>query len=195
MEVCEKNGLPCQAMFGHTAITEKIGPQTIELQGLTPGRPVLISISFDRGWRSTSGETIYEASPAFMLVYPRGDTLKLVHGPTWPHWLGLALTICGGVLGLFIAARPLGLELRLGRISNFIGRPPLKRQLLALILILVAAGVVGYGGSTTTPGLYAKGPDWRPKMAGWNKPEGFIPKSSVNTACVIWATTASMKWP
>ncbi len=141
LKILRDDGLPCRAMGGHAAISEKIGPQTIELQGLIPGQPVLISISFDRGWRSTSGEAVYEASPAFMLIYPTGTSLKLVHGPTWPHWLGLALTICGGLLGLFIAARPLGLEQPLGRISDFIGRPPLKRRLVALALILVVAGV------------------------------------------------------
>lgn len=136
------DNLPRLATRQNVRIQEGLGPQSINLSGLKPGQPVWISISYDRGWRSTSGETINRASPAFMLVYPKGESIRLVHGPTWPHWLGLALTIIGAVLGLLISISPLRLERPLSRLSNLIGRRPIKRWLFFLLGSLLTGGIV-----------------------------------------------------
>lgn len=142
LQMIRNNGLPKSTLEGQAGIKQNITTQGISISGLLPGEPVWISISYDRGWRSASGETIYKASPAFMLVFPKSETLTLVHGPTWPHWLGLALTICGAILGLWIAASPLSLEQPLSRLSDVMGRHPVNRWLFLVLMatIISSAG-------------------------------------------------------
>ncbi len=85
---------------------EKVEMERISLEGLTPGRPLIIKMSYHPAWRSSSGEIIYRVSPAFMLVFPRGRRLVLRFGPAWPHYLGLGLGVLGLVLLLPALASP-----------------------------------------------------------------------------------------
>ncbi len=77
---------------------EKVAPERIELSNLTPGKPVLVRISYHPAWRSLQGESVYWATPAFLLVFPRAQRLTLVFGWAWPHRLGLALFLFGLLL-------------------------------------------------------------------------------------------------
>ncbi len=77
---------------------EKVEMERISLEGLTPGRPLVVKMSYHPAWRSRGGEEIYRVSPAFMLIFPRSRRLVLEFGPAWPHYLGLALGLMGLVL-------------------------------------------------------------------------------------------------
>jgi tetratricopeptide (TPR) repeat protein len=125
-------------------------PERIEISGLTPGLPVWIRVSYHPAWRSTTGERIYRATPAFILVFPRGERLTLRFGYAWPHWLGLGLSVLG--LGLLVV---LGLRPELGRrgpLAPGRGQAPGRRRGLLMAaagLALLALLAAGHGDATT----------------------------------------------
>lgn len=79
-------------------VSETVGNESIEAAGLTPGRPLLIKMSYHPAWRAAGGEKIFRVTPAFMLVFPQGNRLRLSFGPTWIHWAGVGLSALGLVL-------------------------------------------------------------------------------------------------
>ncbi len=100
-----RGGLPCRKLRPDT-LRVRLMPERIVISGLTPGRPLWVKVSWHPAWRSTSGETIFRASPGFMLVFPQGRSLTLVMGPAWPHWLGGGLSLLGLVLLALVAWKP-----------------------------------------------------------------------------------------
>ncbi len=66
-------------------------------------KPLLIKVSYHPNWRVEGADRIYRVSPAFMLVYPRQERVRLHYGAGWPDRLGLLMT--GGAL-LILAALP-----------------------------------------------------------------------------------------
>ncbi len=87
-------------------VGEKVSPEKIELRGLAPGEPVMIKMSFHPAWQAQSGERVWRVSPAFMLVFPRAETLTLAFKPAGPHLLGLGLTAFGAALCLILLLKP-----------------------------------------------------------------------------------------
>jgi len=137
LKLLRADGLPREKLED-CPIRERVSAERIELAGLCPGRPVLIKISYHPAWRSLSGEEVLRASPAFMLVFPRGERLTLVFGPAWPHWLGLGLTGLGLALLVLLRLRP-GL-LERAWLEQGSGRTdwPLRAVVLGLALALLA---------------------------------------------------------
>jgi tetratricopeptide (TPR) repeat protein len=126
-------------------VEERIFPERIELKNLVPGRPVLIRSSYHPAWRSETGERIYRASPAFMLVFPKGESLSLSFGSAWPHKLGLALSGLGVLLSLVLLIRPLGLRpaVREEGVALGLDGGGMKGWLKAVMALLWAAGLTG----------------------------------------------------
>lgn len=108
---------------------EEIANERIAVRGLEPGAPLLVKMSYHPAWRSLGGEPIYRATPAFMLLFPRGDQATLVFGWAWPHVLGLVFTGLG-LLGLgaywrwpALAARLAGQVRGQAQVQEEAGRP------------------------------------------------------------------------
>jgi hypothetical protein len=138
-------------------LVEEMGYERIRVSGCTPGRPVLIRISYHPRWRSLTGERVWLAAPGFMLVFPRGDTFELVFGGGLPITIGELLTAVGWAVFL-VAVLPVGR--RVGRAVAAVGErvsalPPisgvralsrrlaegpviLRRALLGLVLLATA---------------------------------------------------------
>lgn len=72
-----------------------------------PGLPLLIKVSYHPNWKATGADTIYLASPGFMLVYPTAPHVLLRYGPSFPEHLGLGLfvlTLASLAGGLYYSA-------------------------------------------------------------------------------------------
>jgi tetratricopeptide (TPR) repeat protein len=82
----------------NTGIREIIGPEEIIIQTPHIGRPHLVRISYHPNWHVEGAERIYLASPSFMLIYPKQETVRLYFGPSLPNYLGYSLS----AIGLFI---------------------------------------------------------------------------------------------
>ena len=85
-------------------IKVRFSAERIDLTGLEPGRPVLVKVSYHPCWQALSGERVYRAGPAFMLVFPKSDRLSLVYRAGWPLGLGWAGTLLG-LVGLIVLRR------------------------------------------------------------------------------------------
>jgi hypothetical protein len=79
-------------------IKEIIRPEEIIIETANIGRPHLISVSYHPNWHVDGADTIYLTSPSFMLIYPTKEKVRLYFGPSFPNYLGLALSF----IGLFI---------------------------------------------------------------------------------------------
>jgi hypothetical protein len=78
-------------------------PDRLVVTGCRPGHPILIRMSFHPRWRSTTGERIWLAGPAFMLVFPKQDRLELFFGDPPTVLFGRYLTLVGLLLSLAMA--------------------------------------------------------------------------------------------
>lgn len=84
---------------GQCHVSETIREEEILFETDCPGRPHLIKVSYHPKWRVEGAETIYLASPAFMVVYPTSRQVRLVFGNRWPDYVGRAAT-AGGIVWL-----------------------------------------------------------------------------------------------
>lgn len=76
-------------------VEETILEQEIRFQTDCPGRAHLIKVSYHPKWRAEGAESVYLASPAFMVVYPTGRSVRLVFGDRWPDTVGWMATAAG----------------------------------------------------------------------------------------------------
>ncbi|MBI5522750.1 MAG: tetratricopeptide repeat protein [Desulfarculus sp.] len=101
LEALRQDRLPRQPLGAAPPRAEALANERIEVEGLEPGQPLLVRVSYHPAWRSLGGERIYRVSPAFMLLFPASERVTLVFGWAWPHWLGLAATLLG-LAGLLV---------------------------------------------------------------------------------------------
>jgi TolA-binding protein len=76
-------------------LSEKVTAEEIIIDGVSPGIPLLIKVSYHPNWHVDGAARIWRAAPSFMLVFPETNQVRLYYAWTWPDYLGLALTILG----------------------------------------------------------------------------------------------------
>ena len=74
-------------------IRELVGEDEIVIENASPGKPLLIKMSYHPNWKVEGADQIYRVSPAFMLIYPRKSTVRLSYGQTWPDYVGVLLSV------------------------------------------------------------------------------------------------------
>ncbi len=80
------------------ATSEKIRPQGLDITTTCRERPVLIKISYHPDWQVRGADTIYQVTPAFMMIYPRTGHITMDYkNGNFDYW-GEILSL----LGLFI---------------------------------------------------------------------------------------------
>lgn len=78
-------------------------PGEIRLDGVTPGQPLLLRLSYFPNWTLASpGQGPFRAAPNHILVVPHSNALHLVWRYGWIERTGLAASICGGALVLVL---------------------------------------------------------------------------------------------
>jgi hypothetical protein len=149
--------IPRYPIDGDCVIDERIDHLEIEFTTTCPGLPHMIAVSFSPNWKVEGAKTVFLASPAFMLVFPESDRVRLSFGRTSSDWAGIVLTSLGF----------LGLAASLPRRRGSPAEPPnavtrwlVKLQPYATVTVLVSVvalstsvGVRDFG----PPYLYKKG--------------------------------------
>jgi hypothetical protein len=83
-------------------VRSRVGWQGIEIE--TDSRtPLLVKMSYHPNWKVEGAERVFLASPAFMLIFPTQDKVRLYFGQSWPNYLGqtlFGLACLAGVLCL-----------------------------------------------------------------------------------------------
>lgn len=94
-------------------------PGEIRLDGVAPGQPLLLRLSYFPNWALASpGRGPFRAAPNHIMVVPRSDSVRLVWRFGWIERAGLAASILAGILVLVLSFAPTAiprLSLRPGR--------------------------------------------------------------------------------
>jgi hypothetical protein len=125
-------------------------PDRLVITGCRPGHPVLIRLSYHPRWKSVSGEKIWLAGPAFMLVFPEQDRLELVFADGPPVRIGRYLSVLGLLLGLLFGTPFLRRHIRarwqnsaLARLQQTAARiSNLNDRTRRVVLLVVTTGVM-----------------------------------------------------
>ena len=84
-----------QVLSPECQVKDVLGNEEVRFETECPGRPHLIKVSYHPKWRVEGADTIYLASPAFMVVYPTSRHVRLVFGNRWPDYVGRVATAAG----------------------------------------------------------------------------------------------------
>lgn len=156
LEATSPTKLPREAIDASCEITEKIDHLAMEFTTTCPGQPHIVSVAYFPNWRVEGASHVYLVSPAFMMVFPEGNTVTLTYRRIGADWLGIALSL----VGLVIVA--------VGRRREALGEPEgaLPRGLNAVHPLLVVAGVLFVISTTGWHVLRDFGPQYYYKR-GW----------------------------
>lgn len=135
-------------------IRETIHNDEIIIEGATPGVPLWIKVSYHPNWQVEGAPKVWRSGPAFMLVVPDSDRVRLLFGRGWPDYLGALLSL---MAWCYVAAtkyaeagRPsFGGNPRWHGFLSFLLRPltgPASRwrRLVLLSSLTVLAAIMGY---------------------------------------------------
>ena len=114
-------------------IREVVGEDEILIENASPGKPLLIKISYHPNWKVEGADQIYLVSPAFMLIYPRKTSVRLYYGRTWPDYLGALLSM---MATLFLVLYP-GIATVRGRFSKGFDRYAYKAVCIIMGLVVL----------------------------------------------------------
>ncbi len=112
-------------------IREQVGEDEVLIENASPGKPLLIKISYHPNWKVEGADQIYQVSPAFMLIYPHKTMVRLYYGRTWPDYLGAFISV---MAVLFLLLYPVTATVR-GRFSRGFDRYAYKAVCVGLGLV------------------------------------------------------------
>jgi len=112
-------------------IREQVGEDEVLIENASPGKPLLIKISYHPNWKVEGADQIYRVSPAFMLIYPHKTRVRLYYGRTWPDYLGALISV---MALLFLLLYPRVATVR-GRFSRGFDRYAYKAVCVGLGLV------------------------------------------------------------
>lgn len=92
-EVYDIYSLPNEKIENDCAISETISRKEIVINTTCIGKPLIIKVSYFPNWKVDGAKKIYMVSPAFMLVYPEKEIVRLHYGMTLSDALGLLATL------------------------------------------------------------------------------------------------------
>ncbi len=95
--------VPVDAPRGAVSDVE-VGPEMISFRTTAVGVPHLVRVSYFPNWLAIGAIGPFRVSPAFMLVIPREEEVRLEYVDTWTEWAGRGLTLIGLVGALFTTA-------------------------------------------------------------------------------------------
>jgi hypothetical protein len=129
-------------------LIETFESERLVLEGLSPGRAVVIRLSYHPRWQSTSGERVWLAGPGFMLVIPQGNRLELVYGTGLPVVAGRLISGAAALTLLVLAS---GVRFRPWwsrgetRRAAWVPRQGGERAIRVVFCVSCAAAIIGLG--------------------------------------------------
>jgi hypothetical protein len=137
-------------------INERVDHMEIEFTTTCPGVPHWISMAYYPNWHVEGASRVYLASPAFMLVIPDGQRVRLHFDRIGADWTGLTLSLVGILLAA-VSVRRLSYEPSAVEASTI-------RAIHPWALIVVSAAVLLVTGfnlirTSAPPNIYMRG--WR----------------------------------
>jgi len=137
METPAVRKLPKESLQGYGLVQETVREEEIVIEGASPGKPLMVKISYHPNWKVEGAGKIYLVSPAFMLIYPESSKVRLYFGRTWPDYVGASMTALG-ILFILLASVYDMSGIR-DRMSNWFDRHCLRGFLVFMGIAVVAA--------------------------------------------------------
>ncbi len=171
--------LPRIPVEGPCHVEENVRDQQIAIRTDCLGKPVLVKVSYHPNWTVEGAETIYLASPSFMLIYPERREVTLRFAKKGGDYAGAAATMIG-LMWVGVALSPVrhrGLRTSLARVPSAIvnaATARFKRRIVVMmewidrrrigvvtaawVTVFLVGGTVIAASKREDPGiLYAKG--------------------------------------
>lgn len=147
---------PRQPIEATCRIEEKLDHLAIEFTTTCPGLPHWIAVSYFPNWKASGAKGPYLASPAFLMVVPEGERVRLAFQRIGVDWLGILLSLAG-ISGVVLAAR----RKQVGEDAPaWAGRLAVAQPYLVALVALPAALATAWNGARMV------GPDYYYKR-GW----------------------------
>jgi hypothetical protein len=90
-----------------TAVTNvRIDHHRISFEVADTGRPVMVKVSYFPNWKAQGADGPWRASPNFMVVVPRSNTVVRRFARTLPDYAGIMATLAGAGAAAWVARRP-----------------------------------------------------------------------------------------
>jgi len=132
-------------------IVETLKKESLHFTTTCPGKPHLVKIAYNPGWQIEGGDGPYLVSPAFILVYPHGQEVRLWYDNQGPRNFGMTMTYIG--IGLFMILLVFTVFPRLQRNQGFaklqrIANIPMLNRIghgVFIILFIVLIGLAMKG--------------------------------------------------
>ncbi|MFH1106162.1 MAG: 6-pyruvoyl-tetrahydropterin synthase-related protein [Candidatus Aenigmatarchaeota archaeon] len=86
---------PGTPVENNCSIQEKISNEEIRIATNCIGKPLLVKVPYFPSWKVEGAEKTYLASPAFMIVVPNEENVRIFYGDSYYDILGKALTALG----------------------------------------------------------------------------------------------------
>ncbi len=137
MEAPDVRRLPREPVAGEGVLKETVREEEIVIEGASPGKPLLIKVSYHPNWKVDGADGVYLVSPAFMLIYPTSSRVRLHFGRTWPDYAGAAMTALAILYILFVSLCDVS-NVR-SRMSQWFDRYCLK----GVLIVIGIAGIAG----------------------------------------------------
>jgi hypothetical protein len=80
------------------SLEEFVANEEIRIKTSCIGKPLLIKVSYSPNWKVEGAEKVYLASPAFMLVFPKSENVRIYYTESLSDLVGKALSIVGLVM-------------------------------------------------------------------------------------------------
>jgi len=80
------------------SIDEEVSNEEIKIKTSCIGKPLLVKVSYFPNWKVEGAERVYLVSPAFMLIYPEQENVRLYYGDTTIDVIGKMLSVAGIII-------------------------------------------------------------------------------------------------
>jgi hypothetical protein len=76
-------------------VEENVSNEEIKIRTNCIGIPLLVKVSYFPNWKVEGADKIYFASPAFMIIFPNSENVRIYYGVDLIDILGITITIIG----------------------------------------------------------------------------------------------------
>jgi uncharacterized membrane protein len=83
------------SITSNCSVEENVSNEEIKIRTNCIGIPLLVKVSYFPNWKVEGADKIYLASPAFMIIFPNSENVRIYYGVDLIDILGIIITIIG----------------------------------------------------------------------------------------------------
>ncbi len=95
--------IPKVPLKANCKIDEDVKNEEILIKTTCIGKPLLVKVSYSPSWKVDGAKRVYLTSPAFMIIVPERENVRLYYGDTTVDFVGKLMSIVGIGVVIFLA--------------------------------------------------------------------------------------------